>query len=150
MSLPAQSPVPQYIGTLDELAIQVGTTLLSAGSSVLPHDVLQIIKTETLFYMGYCDLDAHVGVTLPLVTDDLRLNASEWAVIQPVVIAGCKLLQAERMEASGSIGAERFGLDVGTAQQLYDTARLELPNNAFVQPPYSLNFDEGYVEGRPC
>lgn len=133
---------PSFIGSLTELSEKVAHSLMFSGSSVMQPDVLNIIKTEVEYYKGYTDLEAHKDLTVQPVNDPLQLTDSEWSVIQPVVIAACKLLQAERVEASGSIGAERFGLDAGTAQQLYDTARQELPNNAFVSAPYSLNFDE--------
>lgn len=131
-----------FIGTLSELADTLANKLMLSGMSLMPLDVLTAIKTETSFYMGYADLDAHVNAVPAVVHDELQLTYSEWAVIEPVVRANCDLVQAYRVEASRSIGAESFGLSVSEAQQNYMLVRDNFAKNAFVSPPYSLNFDE--------
>ena len=60
--------------------------------------------------------------------------------MEPVIRAHCDFIQSQRVEGTGSLGGERFGLSVSEAKQAYADAKLEMKKEAFVESPFTLDF----------
>lgn len=127
-------------GTIASLAESVYEALLMKGYSLVPEEVEKIITDECRYYSGWAMLEAQ-KMKQTNIDCSLSLHAYEWALIEPVVMASCDEMQANRVEATGSLGTERFGLSVGEAKQIYNQRRDELPKMAFVAEPYSIDLN---------
>lgn len=140
MLQPHSAGYPALVGgTIADISGRLHLELQMSGYSLLLDDVRDVISTQTLFYAGWATLEAQNRSTVPIALDDsLTLDAYEWGILEPLCRAHCDLLQARRMEGSGSLGGERFGLSISEATQIYDQQRADLPQNALVIEPYSL------------
>lgn len=125
-------------GTVALLAENVYESLLIKGYSLALDEVEQIIINECRYYSGWAMFEAQKIAITP-IDCGLNLHAYEWAIIEPVVKAMCDDVQANRVEAIGSLGAERFGLSASETNQIYNQRRDELPKLAFVAEPYSID-----------
>jgi hypothetical protein len=76
--------------------------------------------------MQHGDYFAQSKGTATQLNKDYVLSLSEWGLIEPVIRAHCELIQAQRVEGTGSLGGERFGLSVSEATANYKEAKEDL------------------------
>lgn len=134
-------PAPRIVmGTVEQIAGIKHEKLLFAGASLTQEDIEGIIIAEVTWYVGWADLAAQ-NDSVVLLDKTTPLEAYEWTIIEPCVLAGCDLLQAQRVEAAQSSGSVNFGIDSNTALQNYIAAREALPRHAFNCLPFSVVFE---------
>lgn len=128
-------------GTVADGALQLFDELSATGYSLLYDDVLRAAVIDVQYYAAWAVLDSQRQATaLNRIGEDTRLAAYEWAIIDPVLRAHCDLLQARLVEGSRSLGGDGFGLAVSEANQIYNEARKLMQQEAFCEPPFSLNY----------
>jgi hypothetical protein len=131
------------VGTVAEIAERLHAELQMSGYSLLFDDVQDILLEEAKFYAGWATFEEQRFANAPIMLDaDFKIDAYEWAFIKPVVTAHCEWLQAQRSEASRSLGTEGFGMSVSEARGLYEQQRELLPKNAFIAPPFTFDLDD--------
>ncbi|ENV14754.1 hypothetical protein F965_00100 [Acinetobacter schindleri NIPH 900] len=144
MQLPSSDEMGQHkdgvAGSIATLSTALADEYALFGYSITAEDVEIALRLDYAFYAGWATTAAQdSGQTLELKSN-YPVSLGEWAVIDPVIRAHCELIQAQRMEATGSLGGERFGLSVSEASQNYMNAKLEMKKEAFVEPPFTLDF----------
>jgi pyruvate kinase len=128
------------VGTIAEISERLHTELQLSGYSLLVDDVQDAMIEEARLYAAWATFEEQRFATLTIsLNTSLKIDAYEWAFIKPVVLAHCDWLQAQRNEASRSLGVEAFGLSVSEARGNYDQQRDLLPKNAFIAPPFTLD-----------
>ncbi|WOE40054.1 hypothetical protein [Acinetobacter chinensis] len=139
--LPDDSSIAPVIiaGTLSQMSLKLHNQLMLKGYSLLHEDVLQVFINETCKYAAWQTLTAQRNSTQIIEVDEsLVLQGFEWLLIEPSVRAGCDVIQANLVDASGSLGMEHFGLSVSEAEQALKDENQKLGRAAFVQPPLSF------------
>ncbi len=132
-------------GEVGEFATKLHEELLQIGYSLLHSDVLTAVLGEVQYYASWALLYAQRNAKHLIEIDEhLILEAFEWAIIQPVVLAKCDVKQAQMMESSRSLGGEQFGMSVSEAQNMYIQARQLLQRESFVEPPITLDIGIKY------
>lgn len=130
---------PLTVGTVAEMAERLYLELTQSGYSLMVEDIEAVFIEATCLYAAWATLNIQLTQDQPVPLDNtLPLDASEWAIMQPLVRTHCDLLQARRMEGARSLGGEGFGLSVGEAEQMYELARENMPKAAFIAPPFSI------------
>ncbi|OTG87878.1 hypothetical protein [Acinetobacter sp. ANC 3813] len=126
------------IATLSEkLAIELGL----CGYSLTSEDIEIALAADFLFYAGWNSTYTQRNRLNSPMDETQLISVNEWVVIEPVIRAHCELMQAQRMEGTGSLGVERFGMSVSEAQPAYAAAKMDLPKISFVEPPFILDLD---------
>lgn len=126
-------------GTLLEISEQLHEHFQEVGFSLLLEDVLKAVVFDVQYYSSWAVLYAQRNSKQFFeINAELRLEAFEWAIIYPLILAHCELLQAKMMESSRSLSGETFGLSVSEAQTNYQQAMERLQYEASVEPPYTV------------
>lgn len=126
-------------GTIESLAGQLYQELALKGYSLLLDDVELVFIESIKIYASHATLECQRTASIPITVDKhLVLHGSEFAIIEPLVRAHCDVIQADLVEGSGSLGAERFGLSKSEAEQAYKEEKEKLPKAAFVEAPFSF------------
>lgn len=129
-------------GTIASLSDDLFNEYGLSGYSITPDDILTALIADFKLYAGWATTSTQAkGLTTELNGTQV-VSIAEWAILDPLIRAHCELIQANRMEATGSLGGERFGLSVSEASQQYTQAKLEAEKNAFVEEPFFLSFGE--------
>ncbi len=111
------------------------------GYSLVPEDICTALINDMRFYAGWEATEQQdLGKTIKL-DENYPVALHEWAVLEPVIRAHCDFIHAQRMESAGSQGMERFGLSASEASQSYQNAKLEMKKEAFVEQPFTFDFD---------
>ena len=110
------------------------------GYSLDTVEIENAIIADYRYYAGWEETPKqHQGQAIT-INRDYILTVSEWALLDPVVRAHCDLIQSNRVEGTGSLGGERFGLTVSEARNLYAEAKVNLKRESFVEPPFTISF----------
>ena len=127
-------------GTIASLSENLFIEYALAGYSLSPEEVQMALIADFKLYAGWkSTYSQNRGLTTTL--DRLQvLSAMEWAIIEPVIRAHCELIQANRVEATGSLGSERFGLTASEANQVYIDAKREMEPKTFFEEPIFISF----------
>lgn len=133
-------------GTLDALKTILHAELASSGYSLTAPEVLTSLKKAVRFYAAHATLEtqrrqAEGSTTAIPIDGSLTLDLYEWAIIQPLARAYCDLQQAYRMEAAGSLGMERYGMQVSEALQNAEQIEMAIPKSAFIEAPFSIELE---------
>lgn len=130
-------------GTIQELASDLYTELMNSGYALIQEDVAQAILRAVLRYVAWDSLDAQRNTPQDTISLDskIRLAAHEWMIVEPLARAHCDLMQANRMEASRSLGMEQVGLSVSEALQNLQQQQDLMPQKAFCAPPFAIEID---------
>lgn len=129
-------------GAVGQLAASLHTELVNSGYSLMPEDVLLCVVQAVCKYAAWDTLDAQRNATGSVSVDSsLVLAAHEWQIIEPLVRAHCDLIQANRMEASRSLGMEQVGMSVSEAMQGLQMQQDLLAQRAFCAPPFAIEID---------
>ena len=112
------------------------------GYSLTPDDILTAIVSDMTFYAGWEATSQQTKGVAVTINAQYVITFDEWAVIEPVVRAHCDFIQAQRVEGTGSLGGERFGLSVGEASQNYINAKEVMKKEAFIEPPFTFGFGD--------
>ncbi|MCO8088254.1 hypothetical protein [Acinetobacter indicus] len=110
------------------------------GYSITTEDIILALIQDMSFYAGWEETQEQRQGNTVLIDQNYKIAVHEWAVLDPVIRSHCDLIQAQRSEAAASLGMERFGLSVSEAMQNYNNAKLEMKKEAFVEPPFTLDF----------
>ena len=127
-------------GSVTELSKLVENLLSLSGYSLGEDDIKTVILAECKHYSGWAVFEAHKTGVIE-INDALILESYEWSILEPAINAHIDLLQAQRMEAIRSLGAQEFGISVSEARQIYREERDAMPKMAFVEEPYSLELE---------
>lgn len=129
-------------GTIAELSDALFNEYGLSGYSITPDDILTALIADFKLYAGWATTYTQAKGLTTVIDGTQVVEIGEWAILDPLIRAHCELIQANRMEATGSLGGERFGLTVSEASQQYTQAKLEAEKNAFVEEPFFLSFGE--------
>jgi hypothetical protein len=130
--------VDSPLGTLGTLSQIITTEYSLSGYSLTVDDVKTSLIVDFTLYAGWGKTYAKEN-NLPVSLDENQLiSFGDWAVLEQVVKAHCDLIQAQRVEATGSLGGERFGLTVGEATQNYNLAKETMKKEAFIEEPFII------------
>lgn len=127
-------------GTIASLAETLYMEYALMGYSLNAFDIETALKLDFAFYAGWATTETQEKGQTTTIDDTHTIALSEWAVIEPVVRAHCEWIQSQRVDATGSLGGERFGLSVSEAKQEYTTAKMDMKKEAFVEAPFTLDF----------
>ena len=129
-------------GSVGQLAAMLHNELCNSGYSLMAEDVLSCVVQAVCKYAAWDTLDAQRHATGDVqVGAGLVLAAHEWQIIEPLVRAHCDLIQANRMEASRSLGMEQVGMSVSEAMQGLQMQQDLLAQRAFCAPPFAIELD---------
>lgn len=112
------------------------------GYSLTPDDILTAIVSDMTFYAGWEATSQQAKGVAVTINAQYVITIDEWAVLEPVVRAHCDFIQAQRVEGTGSLGGERFGLSVSEANQNYINAKEVMKKEAFIEPPFTFGFGD--------
>ena len=125
-------------GTIASLALMLEKEYAIKGYSIDQVEIEVALIADFLFYSGWESTEQQKKGIEANLDRDYIVHVHEWAIIDDLVRAHCELLQATRMEAVASIGAERHGLSVSEADQAYKTAKEEMKGLAFVEESFVI------------
>lgn len=128
-------------GTIAQLSERLYLEYGLIGYSVTPEDIEVALANDFIFYAGWCTTYTQRQGLQTNIDRTQIISVNEWAVIEPVIRAHCEFMQASRMEGTGSLSLERFGMSVSEAQPAYANAKLEMQKNSFVEAPFNLDLD---------
>lgn len=128
-------------GTIAELSENLFLEYGLVGYSVTPEDIVIALSNDFAFYAGWAKTYTQQQGLATKIDSTQIISINDWAILMPVIRAHCEVIQAKRMEGSGSLGLERFGLSVPEAEQAYKDAIQEMQKNAFVEKPFCLDLD---------
>lgn len=128
-------------GSLNELAGLLLEEFFSKGYALSELEVLEVLKTECRYMMSWTPLNLSPELAVIHVNENTELSNGEWGVLEPVIRAHCDLLQAQRVDASKSLGEVGFGLTVSEAEQTYLQERDAIPKKCFIEAPYSIELE---------
>ena len=127
-------------GTIASLAEALYLEYALMGYSTTAEDISTAIMLDFAFYAGWATTTTQeLGIETE-IDENHSISFTEWAILEPVIRAHCDLIQSQRVEGTGSLGGERFGLSVSEAKQAYADAKLEMKKDAFVEAPFTLDF----------
>lgn len=127
-------------GTIASLSETLYMEYGLVGFSTTDEDIKIALISDYLYYAGWATTtDQDKGQSVD-VNGTTSISVNDWVVIEPLIRAHIELLQAQRMESSASLGAERHGLSVSEARMTYTEAKETMKREAFVEPPFTLDF----------
>ena len=119
------------MAALHDLAEQFAGTERPAGNLLSSEAILAQAVAATRMYAGYGKLSsAPQGV----ITGDIDVSVSEWAVIRPLFLLYVERENALQLEASRGLGVDVFGRDSSTIAADITQIEMELPAKAFFRP----------------
>lgn len=127
-------------GDIKSLAMALLDEYQTMGYSLTQEDIETILINDYVFYAGWAYTQAQRNAQ-QLINRDAIISVGEWGIMSQMIRHHCDYMHAQRMEGSGSLGGERFGLDVGTARQNYETAQENLKKDAFVEEVFTVDYD---------
>ena len=127
-------------GSVQELASLMAEYYQFKGYSITQEDLEEIIVLDFLYYAAFA-ITAGQSKSDQIIDKNAVISVSEWGVLDPVIRAHCDYLQAQRVEASGSIGMQHFGLTSSEANQIYLNAKEEMKKNAFIEEPFLVEYE---------
>lgn len=83
-------------------------------------------------------LDPLPPVPFDEIAEDMVLTPSDWSIIRPLFLLYCEREQALMLESSRVMGVDVFGRASSEIQMDINTAELELPKKAFIQPVFTI------------
>lgn len=110
------------------------------GYSLTVEDIEIALINDVRFYAGWEETYQQEKGESSVIDRSYKLAVNEWAVLEPVIRAHCDFIQAQRVEGTGSLGGERFGLTVSEASQNYSNAKDVMKKEAFVEGPFTITF----------
>ena len=126
------------LGNILTVSALVAHEFSMAGYSLTDLDVQSALIADFAIYAGW-NTPYSKENNLPTPVDETQIiSFNDWAVLEPLVRAHCELLQSQRVEGTGSLGNERFGLSVSEATQNYNLAKENMKKEAYVEPPFTL------------
>ncbi|MDR6630385.1 hypothetical protein J2X86_002440 [Acinetobacter lwoffii] len=141
------SPVDQHgqyqdseAGTIASLSDQLFNEYGLSGYSLTPSDIETALIADFKVYAGWVTTATQARGQGTTLDGTQSVELGEWAILETVIRAHCELIQAQRMEATASLGGERFGLSVSEASQKYSDAKLEAEKKAFIEEPFFIDF----------
>lgn len=123
-------------GTIALLSDGLFNELALSGYSVTPDEIETALIADFKFYAGWTSTYTQKMGLATALDRTQRIALSEWAILDPVIRAHCDMIQASRMEATGSLGPERFGLTVSEATIAYTEAKREAESKTFMEEPF--------------
>lgn len=134
-------------GSIEALSQSLFDGVSAKGYSLLLEDVQKAILDEVEYLAGWktleCQRTASSAITLDIA---LILSVEEWSIIRPTCQASVDAKQAQLVESAGSMGSERYGLDVNSATQIYNEERSKVPQLAFNALPWSILTDDEHPD----
>lgn len=127
-------------GTISTLADLLTDHYMSMGYSLVKEDIVEVLKIDFLFYASWAITKGQLTASLP-INQDSEISVGEWGIIEPVIRAHINHIQAQRVEASGSMGGERFGLSAAEAEQAYSLTKENMKKDAFVEEPFTVDYE---------
>ena len=127
-------------GTIASLAQALYLEYVLMGYSTTTEDISTAIMLDFAFYAGWATTTTQEQGLETEIDENHSISFTEWAILEPVIRAHCDFIQSQRVEGTGSLGGERFGLSVSEAKQAYADAKLEMKKEAFVEAPFTLDF----------
>lgn len=125
-------------GTVAFLADTLFDEFAIMGYAIQPSDIATALINDLRFYAAWESTEQQKKARPELLGSQYLVSLHEWGIIEPVIRAHCEYMQAQLMEASASLGTERFGLSVAEAKPAYDLAKEEMKKNAFVQESFVI------------
>lgn len=126
------------LGTIATLSQLIANEYELSGFSLTDDDLNTILTVDFALYAGWSTPYSTLnGIGTPLDATQI-ISFGDWAVLENVVKAHCELVQAQRVEGTGSLGTERFGISVSEATTNYNMAKEAMKKEAFVEPPFSF------------
>lgn len=126
------------LGNVMTISSLVANEFALVGYSLTDLDVQPALIANFAVYAGW-NTPYTKENNLPTPLDESQIiSFNDWAVLEPLVRAHCELLQAQRVDGTGSLGNERFGLSVSEATQNYNLAKETMKKEAYVEPPFTL------------
>ncbi len=145
----SDSNTPKYTkGSISDISQNLYEELLTTGYSLLFSDIEGVILSEIKDYIAWNGElksleDKETDKLLPIDIDgETILTLDEWAIIEPVVIAHCDIMQAKRMEGVQNLGVQPVGMTASEAKQAYREVKLQMQKEAFDCEPYSVETTE--------
>ena len=127
-------------GTIASLSDQLFNEYGLSGYSLTPDDIQTALIADFKLFAGWATTSTQAKGLTTTLDGTQSVELGEWAVIEPLIRAHCEMIQAQRVEATASLGGERFGLSMSEASQKYSDAKLEAEKNAFVEEPFFMTF----------
>ncbi|MCU4320600.1 hypothetical protein KTH44_15900 [Acinetobacter bereziniae] len=126
------------IGTIQSLSSLIATEYMLSGYSLTEEDIKTALIIDFAIYSAWGKTYAKENNLAVSLDQNQIVSFGDWAVLEQLVKAHCDLIQAQRVEATGSLGGERFGLTVSEANQIYNSAKESMKKEAFVEKPYVI------------
>lgn len=127
-------------GAIQALATELLDEYQTMGYSLTQEDLETILINDYKFYAGWAYTQEQRLVDQP-INKDTVISIGEWGIISQMIRHHCDYMHAQRMEGSGSLGGERFGIDAITARQNYEAAQIDVKKDAFVEEVFTVDFD---------
>jgi hypothetical protein len=127
-------------GAIHALAELLSSHYMAIGYSLAKEDIIEVLKTDFLFYAGWAITKSQLQTSF-LIDQNSVISVGEWGILEAVVRAHINFIQAQRMEASGAMGGDRFGLTSSEAEQAYSLAKETMKKEAFVETPFTIDYD---------
>lgn len=127
-------------GTIASLSDMLFNEYVLSGYSLTPDDIKPALIADFKVYAGWCSTYTQNKGLTTVLDDTQILSVSEWSIIEPVIRAHCELIQANRMEATASLGGEHFGLSVSEATTNYIEEKKDMESKTFVEEPFFISF----------
>ena len=125
-------------GTIASLSAVLFENFRRAGYSLIPSDIESAVIADFQVYAGWADTEMQLQGITAVIDRNYVLSVAEWTILEPVCRAHCEYIQAQRVEALGSVGGERFGLTVSEAKPLFLEAREIMKGEAFFEEPFMI------------
>lgn len=129
-----------YTGEISQISSQLLDEYQTIGYSLVAEDIELILIQDFTFYAGWAITQGQRQAD-QLIDRKTMISLGEWGIIEPVIRSHIDFMHAQRMEGSAALGGERFGLDSTTARQNYETAKLDMKKDAFVEPVFTIDYD---------
>lgn len=127
-------------GTIYALAELLSDHYLAIGYSLVKEDIIEVLKMDFLFYAGWAVTKGQLQTTFPIDQNSV-ISVGEWGILEPVVRAHINFIQAQRMEATGAMGGDRFGLTTSETDQAYALAKETMKKEGFLEKPFTIDYD---------
>lgn len=125
-------------GNIASLADILFTEYALSGYSLTPDEVTTALIADFKLYAGWASTYTQDQGLTTEVDGTQILSFAEWGILEPVIRAHCELIQANRMEGTGSLGGERFGLSVSEASPMYAEAKEKMKSDSFVEEAFFI------------
>lgn len=124
------------LGNVITVSALVANEFTMVGYSLTDLDIQSALISDFALYAGWCTPYTKENFLETPLDETQVISFNDWAVLEPLVRAHCELLQAQRVEGTGSLGNERFGLSVSEATQNYNLAKETMKKEAYVEAPF--------------